>query len=225
MRNATGAGGSGQPSVAADQSFTELLLAHLARRGAWQPVEHTPSPGPFVGGEELAAAGLEFRERRVASAAVGELEAAAPTMFSGYVGDKRGTAASLRHGFFRTGDLGRVGPGGQVVLAGRLKDVIVRGGNNVATRQVEHVLEGHPDVVEAAVVGVPDADHGEEVAAAVVLRRGAGKATLGELDARCRQFLAAYMRPRRWRVLDRLPRTATGKVRKEELREALIRGD
>jgi acyl-CoA synthetase (AMP-forming)/AMP-acid ligase II len=145
-------------------------------------------------------------------------------MFLGYDGDRSATATALRGGFFRTGDLGRVEAGGRVTLVGRLKDVIVRGGNNVSAREVERVLEAHPDVAEATVVGVPHPDLGEEVAAAIVLRRGSGRGerVIADLDRRCATLLSAYKRPRRWEVLDRLPRTPSGKVRKDEVR-SLIR--
>jgi len=151
----------------------------------------------------------------------GELEATAPSMFLGYAGDRRATAAALVDGFFRTGDLGRVDGDGRVLLTGRLKDLIIRGGYNVAAREVEHLIEGHPAVAEVSVVGLPDADVGEEVAAALVLRRGVPERVAEELRGRCVERLAAYKRPRRWFVLDQLPRTASGKVRKDELRDLL----
>jgi long-chain acyl-CoA synthetase len=161
--------------------------------------------------------------RVVGGGGSGELEATAPSMFLGYAGSHRATQEALRDGFFRTGDLGRVDQDGRVVLTGRLKDLIIRGGYNVPAREVEQALESHPDVAEVAVVGLPDADLGEEVAAALVLR-GNGRhaeATAAELRARCAQLLAAYKRPRRWYVLAELPRTASGKVRKHDLRDAL----
>jgi long-chain acyl-CoA synthetase len=151
----------------------------------------------------------------------GELEVAAPSMFLGYDGDRRATAEVLRAGLMRTGDLGRVGQGGRVTVTGRLKEVIVRGGNNVAAREVERLLESHPAVAEAAVLGVPDADLGEEVAAVLVLRPRAPGDVVAELERLCREQLALYKRPRLWHVLDSLPRTASGKVRKGELRELL----
>jgi long-chain acyl-CoA synthetase len=153
----------------------------------------------------------------------GELEATAASMFLGYAGDRRATAAVLRDGFMRTGDLGRVDPDGRVVLSGRLKDLIIRGGYNVPAREVEQVIEGHPAVAEVAVVGLPDADLGEEVAAALVLRPGGarGADVPAELRRRCASALARYKLPRRWYVLDELPRTASGKVRKHELRDLL----
>jgi long-chain acyl-CoA synthetase len=153
----------------------------------------------------------------------GELEATAASMFLGYAGDRRATAAVLRDGFMRTGDLGRVDADGRVVLTGRLKDLIIRGGYNVPAREVEQVLEAHPAVAEVAVVGLPDADLGEEVAAALVLRPGPHRHTdvPAELRTRCAEQLAAYKRPRRWYLLDELPRTASGKVRKHALRDLL----
>ena len=157
--------------------------------------------------------------RTVDGAGEGELEAAAPTMFSGYDGDAEATSAALRGRFLRTGDLGSVAGDGRVTLTGRLKDVIVRGGHKVPARQIERVIEAHPDVVEAAVVGVPDPDLGEEVVAVLVSPRGDG--VIDELRQLCAAQLARYMQPRRWYVLSSLPRTSSGKVRKQELRASL----
>ena len=157
--------------------------------------------------------------RVVDGADEGELEVCAPSMFLGYHRDRRATAAVMAAGMMRTGDLGKV-QDGRVLLTGRLKDVIVRGGNNVSALEVERVLETHPAVVEVAVVGVPDADLGEEIAAIVVLRPGMRTAA-GELEQRCREVLAAYKRPRLWYRLDALPRTASGKVRRQAARQCL----
>jgi long-chain acyl-CoA synthetase len=181
-------------------------------------MRHVPRDGGEPGDVGMPLAGV--RVRTVDAAPVGELEASAATMFTGYHRQRKATSDVLRDGFFRTGDLGRVDGDGRVTLLGRLKDVIVRGGNNVAAREVERVLEAHPDVVEAAVLGVPDSDLGEEIAAAVVLRRG-GDSLVAELESRCADQLASYKRPRHWFIVDSLPRTATGKVRKDQLRAML----
>jgi long-chain acyl-CoA synthetase len=151
----------------------------------------------------------------------GELEAAAPSMFLGYDGDRSATAEALRGGMLRTGDLGRIGAGGRVTVTGRIKEVIVRGGNNIAAREVERLLETHPAVAEAAVLGMPDPELGEEVAAALVLRPRAPTDVVSQLERLCAEQLAQYKRPRLWHVLDSLPRTSSGKVRKGELRELL----
>ncbi|HEV7468041.1 MAG TPA: class I adenylate-forming enzyme family protein [Candidatus Dormibacteraeota bacterium] len=183
-------------------------------------VREVPAGGGEPGDVGLPLRGVMVRVAR--GGAEGELEAAAPSMFLRYDGHRRATAEVLQGGLLRTGDLGRVGPGGRVTVTGRLKEVIVRGGNNVAAREVERLLESHPAVAEAAVLGMPDADLGEEVAAALVLRPRTPGDVVAELERLCREQLAQYKRPRLWHVLESLPRTASGKVRKGELRELLI---
>lgn len=120
-------------------------------------------------------------------------------------------------GWFHSGDLGYRDDEGYFYVSDRLKDLIIRGGYNVYPREVEEVLYAHADVVEAAVVGRPDDRLGEEVVAHVVLRQGAS-ATAADLDAYARERLAAYKRPREYRLLDALPKGATGKILKRELR-------
>lgn len=184
-------------------------------------VREVPADGGEPGDVGLPLRGVVVRI--AGGGAEGELEAAAPSMFLGYDGDRRATAEVLRGGLLRTGDLGRVGAGGRVTVTGRLKEVIVRGGNNIAAREVERLLELHPAVAEAAVLGMPDPDLGEEVAAALVLRPRSPGDPVAELERLCREQLAEYKRPRLWHVLDSLPRTGSGKVRKGELRELLLR--
>ncbi|HEY2705037.1 MAG TPA: class I adenylate-forming enzyme family protein [Candidatus Dormibacteraeota bacterium] len=183
-------------------------------------VREVPADGGEPGDVGLPLRGVVVRV--AGGGAEGELEAAAPSMFLGYDRDRRATAEVLRGGLLRTGDLGRVGAGGRVTVTGRLKEVIVRGGNNVAAREVERLLESHPAVAEAAVLGIPDPDLGEEVAAALVLRPRSAGDPVADLERLCREQLAEYKRPRLWHVLDSLPRTASGKVRKGELRELLL---
>jgi fatty-acyl-CoA synthase len=116
-----------------------------------------------------------------------------------------------------TGELGRVDAEGYLYIVGRSKDVVIRGGNNVHAADVEHVIQAHPAVQEAAVIGVPHAVLGEDVVAFVVLR--AGEDVEGEeLRAYCLDELADYKVPREWHFVADLPRNATGKVVKPELR-------
>jgi long-chain acyl-CoA synthetase len=215
--------GAPLPAPLATQVHDRLCERVVERYGMTEVSPLTMRRVPPDGGEPgdvgrpLWGVGL----RVVGGAEEGELEATAASMFLGYAGDRRATAAALVDGFFRTGDLGRVDSGGRIVLTGRLKDLVIRGGYNVAAREVEHLLEAHPAVAEVAVVGMPDADLGEEVAAALVLHGGDPARVAEELRQRCVERLAAYKRPRRWFVLEQLPRTASGKVRKHELRELL----
>jgi acyl-CoA synthetase (AMP-forming)/AMP-acid ligase II len=119
-------------------------------------------------------------------------------------------------GWLHTGDRGRLDAEGFLWVEGRLKDVIVTGGENVACAEVERVLEEHPGVVEAAVVGLPDPEWGEVVTAFVVLD-GASGLDHGELAAHCRERLAGYKVPRAVHAVDALPRNAAGKLLRREL--------
>lgn len=153
---------------------------------------------------------------------VGELLVKGPGVLQGYHGNDDATREVLTpDGWLHTGDLARKGPAGLVFFAGRSKDVIKSGGYSVFAAEVEGVLERHPDVVEAAVVGLPDDRKGEVPAAAVRLRRGA-TATPDDVVAFARERLASYKAPRQVLVVEELPRTGTDKVQKDEVR-ALFR--
>jgi long-chain acyl-CoA synthetase len=151
----------------------------------------------------------------------GEIRLWGPTIFAGYHGLPEETAAALVDGWFRTGDVGRVDDEGFVYVVDRIKDVIIRGGENVYAAEVEAVLYEHADVAEAAIVGVPDERLGEQVAAFVRLREGA-TATPDDLRGHVAGRLAAFKVPALVEVgADPLPRNAAGKVLKRELRDRL----
>jgi acyl-CoA synthetase (AMP-forming)/AMP-acid ligase II len=137
-----------------------------------------------------------------------------------YYKDPEATASTWRDGWLHTGDLGRLDAEGYLYIVGRKKDVIIRGGNNIHAVDVEAVLHDHPDVREAAVVGVPHPVLGEDVAAAVVLVPGSAT-TPDDLREHCAEHLADYKVPRRIMVVDELPRNATGKVLKAQVRQTL----
>ncbi len=137
-----------------------------------------------------------------------------------YFRNPEATADVWRDGWLYTGDLGRIDAEGYLFIVGRKKDVIIRGGNNIHAADVEAVLHEHPEVVDAAVVGIPHAVLGEDVAAVVVLADGATVDT-DDLAAHCRDRLADYKVPRRIEFADTLPRNATGKVLKLQLRDEL----
>lgn len=152
---------------------------------------------------------------------VGELEVRGPHVFGGYWNAPKATAEVLVEGWLRTGDLARCDEDGHVYIAGRSKDLIISGGENVYPAEVEAVLMGHPDVAEAAVIGVVHAKWGQVPRAVVVLRGSSGtNQTEGRevaLRGFCRERLAKYKVPESFRFVTSLPRTGAGKVDKKRL--------
>jgi long-chain acyl-CoA synthetase len=152
----------------------------------------------------------------------GELLVAGPQVFSGYWNRPDETAqALLPGGWLRTGDVVVVEPGGFVKIVDRIKELVVVGGFNVYPTEVEDVLRRHPDVADAAVVGLPDADRGEQVTAVVVPRPGVDLDPEA-LRAFCREHLAGYKVPRRFVPVDELPVSTIGKVLRRKLRDDLL---
>jgi len=140
----------------------------------------------------------------------------------GYWNDPVATAAAIDgDGWMHTGDLAVMDAGGYVSIVGRIKDMIIRGGENISPREIEELLHGLPGVADAHVVGVPSRRWGEEVMAWVKPRDGAA-ITGPELAAACRGRIASYKIPRHWRITDAFPMTITGKVQKYRLRELAI---
>ncbi|SFT45290.1 AMP-binding enzyme [Actinopolyspora lacussalsi subsp. righensis] len=121
--------------------------------------------------------------------------------------------------WMHTGDLAVMDEYGYVSVTGRIKDMIIRGGENIYPREVEEFLYTHPDILDAQVIGVPDERYGEELMAWVRLREGAEELTPEALREFCHGELAHYKIPRYVRVVDEFPMTVTGKVRKVEMRE------
>jgi fatty-acyl-CoA synthase len=150
---------------------------------------------------------------------IGEIVMSGNNVMKGYFADPDATATAFRGGVFHSGDLGVHHPDGYVELRDRAKDVVVSGGENISTIEVEQAIVSHPSVLEAAVIGIPDDKWGERPKAFVVARPGVAPPRPEELAAHLRERLAGYKCPDRFELLDELPRTSTGKVRKYELRE------
>ena len=150
---------------------------------------------------------------------IGEICARGPRVMKGYWGeDQAGSQPITREGWLRTGDKGWMDEEGYIYLAGRGDDMIIRGGENISPEEVEDVLHAHPGIEEAAVIGIPDAEWGQEPRAVVVVKKG------HDLDSEavisyCKPRLAGYKRPRSVVFIDVLPRNPMGKVLKKKLRE------
>jgi fatty-acyl-CoA synthase len=152
----------------------------------------------------------------------GELLTRGYSVMIGYWNDLERTAEAIdKHGWMHTGDLATMDADGYVNIVGRSKDMIIRGGENIYPREVEEFLHGHPEIVDVAVVGVPDRKYGEDILAWVKLREAA---QLDEDDVReyCRGQIAHFKVPRYVKFVDELPMTVTGKVQKFKIREAAI---
>jgi long-chain acyl-CoA synthetase len=160
---------------------------------------------------------VEIRIDKADPHGVGEICARTPSAASRYWGEE--TSIADKDGWIRTGDLGRLDEENRLYVVGRSKDIIIRGGENIASAHVERCLATHPDVLEVAVVALPHDDLGEEVAAAVVLRSGATLCA-DDLAAHAGATLGRFEIPSRWWLrYDALPTNASGKILKRELVE------
>jgi acyl-CoA synthetase (AMP-forming)/AMP-acid ligase II len=148
----------------------------------------------------------------------GEIVIGGPTVMAGYHRDRAATAAAVRDGWLHTGDLGRQDAEGWLFVTGRLKDLIITGGENVSPGEVEEVLRAHPDVADVAVIGTPHPRWGEQVTAVVVPRPGASLDP-ARLSAFAGERLAGFKKPRRFEFVASLPRNAANKVQTSVLKE------
>ena len=210
------AAGAQMPATAMVQGYgmTEtapiLSFLHLPQTralGAEEPLRSSGKP----------LAGVEIRLLEPGPDGAGELAVRGPNVFAGYLDRPDETAAAFTDGWFRTGDVGRIDGHGFLHILDRRKDVVITGGENVYSSEVEAALLDHPDIAEAAVIGLPDAHWGERVVAVVVPAPGATPDP-DDLSAHCRLRLGGYKVPRGYRIVDALPKSALGKTLKAELR-------
>jgi len=158
------------------------------------------------------------------SGEAGEVLFRGPGLMASYLNLPVETAAAIRDGWLHTGDIGKLDAEGNLYILDRLKDMIITGGENVYSVEVERALTSHEDVVEAAVFGLPDPTYGEMVTAAVMIKSGAS-ADADSLQEHCRALIARYKAPRRIEVVADFPRTPIGKVNKKALRNAYLKED
>ncbi len=198
------------------------MIEHLCLT-VQRPGEQMPKRGtvglPMIGAE-LCLLGSE--NEPAAPGETGEILARSPSLFAGYWQDPEATEKVMHGGWMRTGDLGQFDEDGFLVLAGRLKEVIKTGGVTVIPGEIEATLLRHPQVREAAVVGIPDERWGEAVHAFVTLHPGV-EVCETELQAFCRGQLAGYKTPKAVHVVEELPRTGIGKVARRAVREQFLR--
>jgi long-chain acyl-CoA synthetase len=196
--------------------LTLLLDSDHRHDGSERAIRRLRSAGRPVVGVEVRVADLEDRD--VPTGEVGELLARGSNMLSGYWNRPVETAEALRGGWYHSGDLATLDEDGYLYIVDRKKDMIVTGGENVYSVEVEDALAGHPAVLECAVIGIPDEQWGEVVHAAVVLKPGQ-QAIAEELIAHCHTRIANYKCPKSIDFAEALPKSGAGKILKRELRE------
>ena len=202
-----------------------MIEAYGMTEAGHQMTSNPLPPAPRLEGSVGIPAGAEIRVvdaqgRDVAPGAAGEVAIRGPGLTPGYLNNERANAEAFFDGWFRTGDEGTL-EDGYLRLRGRLKEMIIRGGENISPHEIEAVLLSHPDVGEAVAFGVDDDKYGQTVAAAVVLTGSAGPE---ELRAHARRSLAAFKVPDTIHVLAEIPKTPTGKVQRSRMPAHLADG-
>ena len=180
--------------------------------------QRAETDGRLLPGNQVRLVAADGRD--VPDGQQGEILSRGPELFTGYTDQALNEAAFLPGGWFRTGDIGRIDAGGHLTITDRLKDIIIRGGENISSKEVEDLLITHPAVADVAVIPVPDPALGERVCAVVVARPGL---TFDVEQAREHFAAAGAARQKTPEVIvlaDELPRTPSGKVRKDVLRAA-----
>ncbi|MFF2344606.1 AMP-binding protein [Pseudarthrobacter sp. NPDC058119] len=154
---------------------------------------------------------------------IGELCTRGYAVMAGYWNQPDKTAEAIdAEGWMHTGDLARMDDDGYVVVEGRIKDMVIRGGENIYPREIEEFLYTHPDIQDVQVIGVPDTRYGEELMACIILKPGAGPLDADSLAEFCRGRLAHYKIPRYVEVRESFPMTVSGKIRKVQMREEAV---
>ena len=203
----------------------ELLDGYGITETSTMVTMNWPGEGRVMGSCGLPLSGLAVRVvdldgRDVAIGAEGELIVRGPNLMQGYLNKPAETAAALKDGWYRTGDLARSDRNGFLTITGRLKELIIRGGQNIAPGEVEEAVRTHPDVLDCAVVGIAHAHLGE-VPVVFVMPRAGSTCEPGTLIRHCETLLSSYKVPHAVHIVDAIPRTGSGKIMRFKLRELL----
>ncbi len=206
-----------------DRLGVPVLEAYGMTEASHQMASNPLPPDPRVPGSVGRGTGVEIAILDEGGSLLpggqpGEVGIHGPNVIDGYENNPEANRASFTDGWFRTGDLGTLDRGGYLRLLGRIKELLNRGGEKIAPREIDEALESHPAVKEAVCFGVPHPTWGEEVAAAVVLTEHVAEK---ELIAHCRKMLAEFKVPRRVHIVESIPRTPTGKVQRRFVAEQL----
>jgi oxalate---CoA ligase len=194
------------------EAYGMTEASHEMTANPLPPDERRPGTVGVPTGARIRLLDREWND--VAPGAAGEVAISGPGVTPGYLTNDEANRESFREGWFRTGDQGVFEDGCYLRLVGRIKEIIIRGGENISPIEVEAVLLAHPAVSDAVCFGIPHEKYGEQVAAAVAL---AGEADHDTLVAHCRERLTAVKVPSVIHILEAIPRTATGKLQRRRV--------
>lgn len=197
------------------EAYGMTEAAHQMASNPLPPSDRKPgSVGPNTGTTEIGI--MDGEGTLLKPGDRGEVVIRGANVITGYENNPEANASSFTDGWFRTGDQGYLDDDGYLLLTGRLKEMINRGGEKISPREIDEVLLGHPAVAEAVAFGTSHPTWGEEVAAAVVL---GGEASEADLIAYCKERMADFKRPKQIHITDTIPRTATGKIQRRKVAE------
>jgi acyl-CoA synthetase (AMP-forming)/AMP-acid ligase II len=194
------------------------IQAHLADEPGEVQMRRKATAGYALAGVELRVVDPRGRDVEANGKEVGEVIVRSDTVMAGYWNQPQATAQAIRDSWLHTGDLGTIDDHGYILIVDRAKDMILSGGENIASAEVERVISLYPGVLECAVIAIPDEKWGEVPKALVTLKAGES-ASEAEIVEHCRRHLAGFKVPKSVEFLDNLPKGGTGKILKKVLRE------
>ena len=215
--NCTAMGGYGLTETSPVVTIAHIK-AHLANDPEEENLTRKATAGYALAGSEVRVVDLDGLDVAADSTQVGEIVVRGDVVMEGYWRQPEATAAALRDGWFHTGDLATLDEEGYILIVDRAKDMILSGGENVASAEIERVLYLHPAVLECAVIAIPDERWGE-VAKAIITLKADRQASEAEIIDHCRKHLAGFKIPKSIEFADALPKGGTGKILKKVLRE------